>query len=67
MRRAGFPQSAAAQGGRMRKGTHMLETVDFIREAPEKEEYKARRDELMERLTALQQRARRACGPGGAV
>lgn len=42
----------------MRKGTHMLETVDFTREAPEKEEYRARRDELMERLTALQQRAR---------
>ena len=36
----------------------MLETVDFMREAPEKAEYKAKRDALMERLTALQQRAR---------
>ena len=36
----------------------MLETVDFTQEAPEKEEYKAKRDELMQRLTALQQRAR---------
>ena len=36
----------------------MLETVDFTQEAPEKEEYKAKRNELMQRLTALQQRAR---------
>ena len=36
----------------------MLETVDFMQEAPDKEEYKAKRDELMQRLTALQQRAR---------
>lgn len=36
----------------------MLETVDFSQEEPGKEEYKARRNELMERLTALQQRAR---------
>ena len=36
----------------------MLETVDFTQAAPEKEEYKARRNELMDRLTALQQRAR---------
>ena len=36
----------------------MLETVDFTQDAPEKEEYKAKRDELMQRLTALQQRAR---------
>lgn len=36
----------------------MLETVDFTQEAPDKEAYKARRNELMERLTELQQRAR---------
>ncbi len=36
----------------------MLETVDFMQEAPDKEAYKAKRDELMQRLTALQQRAR---------
>lgn len=36
----------------------MLETVDFTVEAPDKETYKARRSELMQRLTALQQRAR---------
>lgn len=44
--------------GGSRKGMRMLETVDFMREAPEKEEYKAKRDELMRRLTELQQRAR---------
>lgn len=36
----------------------MLETVDFTQEAPEKEAYKAKRNELMQRLTELQQRAR---------
>lgn len=36
----------------------MLEAVDFTQEAPDKESYKAKRDELMQRLTVLQQRAR---------
>ena len=36
----------------------MLETVDFSLEPRPKEEYKARRDELMERLVVLQQQAR---------
>ena len=33
----------------------MLETVDFSREPLSKDAYKARRDELMERLVVLQQ------------
>ena len=36
----------------------MLETVDFSREPLSKDAYKARRDELMERLVVLQQQAR---------
>ena len=36
----------------------MLETVDFSREPLTKEEYKPRRDELMQRLVVLQQQAR---------
>ena len=40
------------------KGSAMLETVDFSLEPLPKDEYKARRDELMERLVVLQQQAR---------
>ena len=38
----------------------MLETVDFSEEPLPKEEYKARRDALTERLVVLQQEARAA-------
>ncbi len=38
----------------------MLETVDFSQETLPKEEYKARRDELMSELVVLQQQARSA-------
>lgn len=38
----------------------MLETVDFSQETLPKEEYKARRDELMAQLVVLQQQARSA-------
>ena len=38
----------------------MLETVDFSEEPLPKEEYKARRDALTERLVVLQQQARAA-------
>lgn len=47
-----------SKGDGSRKGRRMLETVDFMQEAPDKETYKAKRDELMQRLTELQQRAR---------
>ena len=36
----------------------MLETVDFSLEPLAKEEYKVRRDKLMEQLVVLQQQAR---------